>query len=236
MRKRHLNHIKLGYVILLVCLALLLASSARKQYAAVSTGKSANSDAQSRTMTTGTRARYNGKLVFSSDRQNDGGLKLWTMNPDGSSQTQLTFESERGPTLPDYVPVDDDFCKWSPDGTKIALRSNRNLNLNDPAPDGYTIYVMDYQGNNVQRLVLNQLPILSSRTDLEIGRVEWSPDGTKLAFAYGTTILSGIVGDNDPTVDIYTVNIDGSGLTRLTNDGFSVGPTWSPDGNQIAFL
>src|SRR5207245_2651683 len=225
MRKRHLNHIKLGYVILLVCLALLLASSARKQYAAVSTGKSANSDAQSRTMTTGTRARYNGKLDFSSDRQNDGGLRLWTMNPDGSNQTQLTFESERGPTLPDYVLVYDDFCKWSPDGTKIALRSNRDLDLNDPALDGYTIHVMDYYGNSVQRMVLDRLSILSSRTDAEIGRIDWSTDGTKLAFGYCTTILSGIVGDNNPTVDIYTVNIDGSGLTRLTTDGVSVAPS-----------
>ena len=38
---------------------------------------------------------YNGKLVFTSNRQNDGGIKLWSMSPDGSNQTQLTFESER---------------------------------------------------------------------------------------------------------------------------------------------
>jgi dipeptidyl aminopeptidase/acylaminoacyl peptidase len=36
--------------------------------------------------------------------------------------------------------------------------------------------------------------------------------------------------------EIYTVNLDGSGRSRLTfkNEGYTT-PTWSPDGNQIAF-
>jgi WD40 repeat protein len=55
--------------------------------------------------------------------------------------------------------------------------------------------------------------------------VAWSPDGTRLAYS------------ND--VDIFTVKVDGSGLTQLTS---AVGPTqrnvdpaWSPDGADIAF-
>ncbi len=234
MQHGQLSFRKLTYVLSFVCLALVLASNLPTQHAEVSTSKSVRSVAQPGTTTTGTRGKYNGKLVFSTDRQNDGGLKLWTMNPDGSNQTQLTFESERGPTLPDYVPVYDDFCKWSPDGTKIALRSNRNLDLNNPYPDAYTIYVMDYQGNNVRRLILDQLPILSSQTDAEIGAVEWSPDGTKFAFSYGKVISSGI--PEEPSTNVYIVNTDGSGLARLTFDGASGAPTWSPDGNQILFL
>jgi Tol biopolymer transport system component len=57
----------------------------------------------------------------------------------------------------------------------------------------------------------------------------WSPDGTKLAFQSdrGQT--------ND--WDIYAVNWDGSGLTRLTSGPETdQEPAWSPDGTKIAFL
>jgi Tol biopolymer transport system component len=43
----------------------------------------------------------------------------------------------------------------------------------------------------------------------------WSPDGKKLVFeAYG---------------DIYTINIDGSSLKRITTDYQSTAPVWSPE-------
>ena len=54
----------------------------------------------------------------------------------------------------------------------------------------------------------------------------WSPDGRKIAF-YSTV-------DND--WEIYSINTDGSQLTRLTHSpGFDGEPTWSPDGSKIAF-
>jgi TolB protein len=54
----------------------------------------------------------------------------------------------------------------------------------------------------------------------------WSPDGRKLAF---TSNRNG----ND---DVYVVNSDGTGLTRLTTHTASDGsPTWSPDSQKIAF-
>jgi len=40
----------------------------------------------------------------------------------------------------------------------------------------------------------------------------------------------------DTYSDIYVMNADGSGQTRLTNSqGFVWGPQWSPDGTKIAF-
>ena len=54
----------------------------------------------------------------------------------------------------------------------------------------------------------------------------WSPDGTKIAF---TT-------DRDGNFEIYVMNADGTGQTRLTNNAAADDePAWSPDGSKIAF-
>jgi Tol biopolymer transport system component len=62
----------------------------------------------------------------------------------------------------------------------------------------------------------------------------WSPDGTKIAF---TRVLfrqppadCGFV-----CADVFVMNGDGTGVARLTNDGNSSGPSWSPDGSKLAF-
>jgi len=42
---------------------------------------------------------------------------------------------------------------------------------------------------------------------------------------------------NNPTAEIYVVNLDGSGLTRLTNNNIAdYSPAFSPDGMKIAFI
>ena len=58
-----------------------------------------------------------------------------------------------------------------------------------------------------------------------------SPDGRKIAFSVA-----------DPASgedwDIYVINVDGTGLTNLTNDPAFDGwrPAWSPDGTKVAFF
>jgi TolB protein len=62
----------------------------------------------------------------------------------------------------------------------------------------------------------------------------WSPDGRRLAFS----------GGHRRTDEIFIVNVDGSGVKRLTqeprtrrrtDDDWSQDPSWSPDGKRIAF-
>ncbi len=161
------------------------------------------------------RGKYNGKIVFNSDRHYTG-LSIWSMNPDGSSPTRLTDDKGRTENLPSFSPVYDRSPVWSPDGTKIAFISNRDYQS--------SLYVMNANGNNV-RLVTDKVP--------EIQELAWSPDGEKIAFSAGgaTTFASTL-----PPVNIWVVNVNGSGVIPLTREsGVNRSPTWSPDGKQIAF-
>ena len=57
---------------------------------------------------------------------------------------------------------------------------------------------------------------------------DWSPDGTKLAFATD--------GHGSSNFEVYAMNANGSGQTRLTNStGRDASPNWSADGVRIAF-
>src|SRR5204863_8969664 len=57
----------------------------------------------------------------------------------------------------------------------------------------------------------------------------WSPDGAKIAFALHTDSPNSV-----PAPGIFTINPDGTGLTRLTT-GAHDDPVWSPDGTRISF-
>ena len=81
----------------------------------------------------------------------------------------------------------------------------------------------------------------TGRTQLTtVGRniqAAWSADGSKIAFATDRNEPSppGVCGGHC-NWEIYTMNADGTGQTRLTfNSAEDLAPTWSPDGSKIAF-
>jgi dipeptidyl aminopeptidase/acylaminoacyl peptidase len=57
----------------------------------------------------------------------------------------------------------------------------------------------------------------------------WSPDGSKIAFVQ--LVPPGV------NPEIFTINADGSGLTRVTDTRYSLEgePAWSPDGTKIVY-
>jgi Tol biopolymer transport system component len=96
---------------------------------------------------------------------------------------------------------------WSPDGRRIAFASNRDRN-----GDSLDVYVMNASGGDQRRV---------TRTKGGTSSIDpaWSPDGRRIAFS---------------SDGIHVVNVDGSGLRRLTRT-WDETPAWSPDGRRIAF-
>ena len=101
---------------------------------------------------------------------------------------------------------------WAPNGQKIGVV---------PEQDGtnwWDILVMNPDGSN--RLNLTQ--------DLKFSSAfGWSADSSKIAFE----------SDRDGPFALWTVNADGSSMTRLINTGGAEkSPAWAPNGQKIAYL
>ena len=152
------------------------------------------------------------KIAFNSTRDStrDGDFEIYVMDADGSDVQRLT--RHRGL---------DGFPVWSPDGNQIAFVRDTDPPATGPVHPARSrsIYVMNSDGSNVQRL-----------TEFETGGyTSWSPDGERIAFE----------GNFDGIWEIYVMHSDGSNVQRLTHtpvrDAGSFAPEWSPDGQKIVF-
>jgi len=170
---------------------------------------------------------------------------LFTVNPDGTGEQRLFG----GGLLADIG--------WSPDGDRIVLTACTAFGHGSCF--GYNAFTSNRDANDFTRLAVND-----GRSDLDVdwssggdkiaisdahdiwivaadgspgvtplvtgpaldADPSWSPDGRKLAFT----------SDRDGNDEIYVVNADGTGQTRLTHDArFDGAAAWSPDGRRIAF-
>jgi Tol biopolymer transport system component len=104
-------------------------------------------------------------------------------------------------------------ASWSPDEARIAFRSERE---GDPE-----IWLMNADGSGRHRLADGLSPA-------------WSPDGSKIAYASpGDEPCP--PGRGPRCSGLSIMNADGSGQHRVPNTDGGEYPSWSPDGNRIAF-
>jgi len=180
------------------------------------------------------------KIFFVSQRT--GHKEIWEMDYDGYNQHQVTrlgqialsprispdggrlaFNelSSRGSNIRIYsmtlhrmvnFPIHDgtDFSPaWAPDGNGLAFSSSRS---GDPE-----IWISSASGFNLRRVTAYRGPDVSP---------VWNPKtGTQIAWISGRTGLP----------QLYIMDSDGTGVQRMTDGGYATSPSWSPNGQFLAF-
>jgi len=184
-------------------------------------------------------------------KKTGGNTEIFTIESDGHGLTNLTNDEAR-----DGSPA------WSPDGTKIMFSSGRdgraegvnvftmNRDGSDPrrfstragyemtpawSPVGKTIaYACDRRDGTSQVLDIfvadaddpNTERVLTVRKFHDTNPT-FSADGRRIAF----------VSQSDGNFEIYVINVDGSGLVRVTrNAAEDVSPAFSTDGSKLYFV
>jgi Tol biopolymer transport system component len=127
--------------------------------------------------------------------------RLLNVSVTGQTPINLTVDSQE----------DDDQPAFSPDGERIAFRSNR---------EGGGIFVMGRTGESVRRI---------TRTGF---KPIWSPDGSKLAFTTENVELT--PQNTKGQSELWIVNVTSGEQTRL-NAGDAVLASWSPQSHRIAY-
>lgn len=136
----------------------------------------------------------------------ENGVAIYVMNADGTNMRRLS-----------PVPGMDVRPSWSPDGKQIVF--DRVLNPN-AAPTPTDIMVMNADGSAAHT-------ILAANGDFNV-EPRFSPDGKKIVFMG--------VHDRGKSLQLFTINADGTARTQITTDPANHGdPVWSPDGSRISF-
>ena len=174
------------------------------------------------------------RIAFTSARS--GAVEIWTILLDSKSFTRVT-DNEVVDENPDWSPDGGTiaYCSESGDGGQYTRQiwtipaaggspqqvTNYYLDPYCPSysPDGNRIVYEGFQGSG-HTLIF----VPASGGDVEMGTggkmPDWSPDGSKIAFCYGS---------------IKVIPSGGGTQVDITQANDCRNPCWSPDGSKIAF-
>jgi eukaryotic-like serine/threonine-protein kinase len=108
---------------------------------------------------------------------------------------------------------------WSPDGVHFVYSTNRS---------GVDEIWLRNRADATERLVVSTRDMPDTRTDDHILDCAFSPDGSRVAYRR----------EHGVTPEIWITSLAGDAPVRLFDDPrkiFQRGPSWSPDGNWIAY-
>jgi eukaryotic-like serine/threonine-protein kinase len=130
---------------------------------------------------------------------------IWIMGRHGENPRRFIASSS-----------DDSEPAWSPDGSRILIRSDRSGTVE--------LYTYNADGSGAHQITHFGASLSSAR---------WSPDGVWVTFEGNRAIV-----DSDVKYhNIYVAASSGGPFRRITNDSFNfAGPAWSPDGTEIYFV
>jgi hypothetical protein len=130
--------------------------------------------------------------------------EIWVMDTQGGNQRNVTVDYNAAFNNP----------SWSPGGDRLVMGCNDPDNL---TTDG--LCFINANGGGFEFYPLD---------DLDVGGVEWSPDGENVLFTVETVSVN---------KDLFVLNLDSGNYENITNtDTRYEHGTWSPDGTKIAFI
>ncbi len=152
------------------------------------------------------------RIAFQGPNDGNGSAAgLYVMDVDGTAQRIIESDDH-------WLP------RWSPDGSKISFATCVPNGVEGPfgLRCDVAFGTMNADGSDERIFALSHPDYGGT-----IQPAEWSPDGKTLALVRG-------VGGGATRADLFVINADGSGLTRLTQLGTITGAVWSPDGQRLA--
>jgi dipeptidyl aminopeptidase/acylaminoacyl peptidase len=177
-----------------------------------------------------------GKYISFVASRSGGSSQVWLLNRLGGEAAKLTdLKGE----LSDYA--------WSPDGKMIALtqkdaEDTSKENKNKPwVIDRFHFkqdvagYLYDKRKTHIYLFNVKEKKLDTLTTgNYDETNIQWSPDGSKLAFVSNHTEDPG----RNENADIFVIDAKpGSAARQLTSwKGADNSPRWSPDGKTIAYL